>query len=172
MAEAVRTLACITHTRSMNSSNKLNSSNWAESSNMADRYYRPWKVKHVWWACARHCSCAVLVLINVSWYASFTTKRGTCIDCQNWQIWLIWRGQPVWPACWSGPTGCRSCSRSGSADRSPNRSDRSDQSAQNANWTSPLRRSRRDNRNAYVKHPMWSLDERVMADRSDRLGRS
>ena len=49
------------------------------------------------------------------------------------------------------PVCCQSCSRSSNADRSPNRSDRYNQSAQNANWTSPLRRSRRDNQNAYVR---------------------
>ena len=50
---------------------------------------------------------------------------------------------------------------------------------QNANWTSPLRSSRRDDQNAYIEHLIWSLDERVMAsgrldsgsDRSDRSGR-
>jgi hypothetical protein len=40
--------------------------------------------------------------------------------------------------------------------------DRSDQSAQNANWTSPLHRSSRDDRNAYVERPVRSPNERVM----------
>jgi hypothetical protein len=44
----------------------------------------------------------------------------------------------------------------------PHRSDRSDQSAQNANCTSPLRRSRRDNRNAYVERLVRSPDEGVI----------
>ena len=59
------------------------------------------------------------------------------------------------------------------------RSDRSDWSrwlCQNANWTSPLRSSRRGNQNAYVERLIWSSDERVIAsgrldtgsDRSDR----
>jgi hypothetical protein len=39
---------------------------------------------------------------------------------------------------------------------------RSDQSAPNANWTSPLRRSRRDDRNAYVECPVRSPDEGVV----------
>ena len=47
---------------------------------------------------------------------------------------------------------------------------------QNANWTSPLRSSRRDDRNAYVERLIWSSDERFMAfgrldtgsNRSDR----
>jgi hypothetical protein len=58
----------------------------------------------------------------------------------------------------------------------PHQSDRSDKSAQNANWTSPLRRSHRDDRNAYVERPVRSPDEGVMVlartnptpDRSDR----
>ena len=33
---------------------------------------------------------------------------------------------------------------------------------QNANWTSPLRSSRRDDRNAYVERLIWSSDERFM----------
>ena len=44
-----------------------------------------------------------------------------------------------------------------------NRSDRSRLLCQNANWTSPLRSSRRDNRNAYVERLIWNSDERVMA---------
>jgi hypothetical protein len=59
------------------------------------------------------------------------------------------------------------------------RSDRSDQSSQNAKWTSPLRRSRRDDQNAYVERPVRSPDEGVMVlartspapDRSDRWAR-
>jgi hypothetical protein len=39
---------------------------------------------------------------------------------------------------------------------------RSDQIAQNANWTSPLCKSRRDDRNAYVERPVQSPDEGVM----------
>jgi hypothetical protein len=58
------------------------------------------------------------------------------------------------------------------------RSDRSDQSAQNAKWTSPLRRSRRYDQNAYVERLVRSPDEGVMVlartsptpDRSDRWG--
>jgi hypothetical protein len=58
----------------------------------------------------------------------------------------------------------------------PHRSDRSDQSAQNSNWTSPLRISRRDDRNEYVERPVQSPDEGVMVlartssvpERSDR----
>jgi hypothetical protein len=57
----------------------------------------------------------------------------------------------------------------------PHQSDRSDQSTQNANWTSPLRRSRRDDQNAYVERPVQSPDEGVVVlartslapDRSD-----
>jgi hypothetical protein len=60
----------------------------------------------------------------------------------------------------------------------PHRSDRSDQSAQNANWTSPMHRSHRDDRNAYVELPGRSPDEGFMVlartspapDRSDRWG--
>ena len=55
-------------------------------------------------------------------------------------------------------------------------SDRSKQVCQIVNWTAPLRRSRRDDRNPYIEHPIWSPDERVMAldtgsDWSDRSGR-
>ena len=59
-----------------------------------------------------------------------------------------------------------------------NRSDRSGEFVQNAKYTSPLRRSRRDDRNAYMEHPIWTLDEidmalgssTLQADRSDRFG--
>jgi len=58
-----------------------------------------------------------------------------------------------------------------------NWSDRSKQVCQIVNWTAPLRRSRRDDRNPYIEHPIWSPDERVMppgrpAPRSDRSDRS
>ena len=58
-----------------------------------------------------------------------------------------------------------------------NRSDRSRQVCQITKWTTPLRRSRRDNRNAYIERPIWSPDEGVMppgrpAPRSDRSDRS
>ena len=54
-----------------------------------------------------------------------------------------------------------------------NRSDRSRQVCQIANWTAPLRRSRRDDRNAYIERLIRSPDEGVMpprrpAPRSDR----
>ena len=68
----------------------------------------------------------------------------------------------------SGQTGQTSCT---------NRSDRSGKFCQIINWTAPLRRSRRGDRNAYMEHPIWSLDEGVMplgrpAPRSDRSDRS
>jgi hypothetical protein len=44
----------------------------------------------------------------------------------------------------------------------PHRSDRSDQSVQNVKWTSPLHRSRRDDRNASMERPVRSPDEGVM----------
>jgi len=58
-----------------------------------------------------------------------------------------------------------------------NRSDRSRQVCQIANWTAPLRRSRRDDRNTYIERPIRSSDEGVMplgrpAARSDRSDRS
>ena len=51
------------------------------------------------------------------------------------------------------------------------------QVCQIANWTAPLRRSRRDDRNAYIERPIWGPDEGVMppgrpAPRSDRSDRS
>ena len=54
-----------------------------------------------------------------------------------------------------------------------NRSDRSIQVCQIANWTAPLRRSRRDDRNAYIERIIRSPDEGVTpprrpAPRSDR----
>jgi hypothetical protein len=53
---------------------------------------------------------------------------------------------------------------------------RSGQIVQNANWTSPLRRSHRDDQNAYVERPVRSPDEGVVVlartspvpDQSDR----
>ena len=58
-----------------------------------------------------------------------------------------------------------------------NWSDRSRQVCQIGNWTAPLHRSRRDDRNAYIERPIWSLDEGDMTsgrsaprvDRSDRF---
>jgi len=46
-----------------------------------------------------------------------------------------------------------------------NRSDRSRQVCQIANWTSPLRRSRRDDRNAYIERLIRCPDEGVMPPR-------
>ena len=43
-----------------------------------------------------------------------------------------------------------------------NRSDRSRQVYQIANWTTPLHRFRRGDLNAYIEHPIWTLDEKVM----------
>ena len=43
-----------------------------------------------------------------------------------------------------------------------NRSDRSRQVCHIVNWTSPLRRSHWDDRNAYIEHPIWTPDEEVM----------
>ena len=53
----------------------------------------------------------------------------------------------------SGQTGQISCT---------NRSDRSGKVCQIINWTAPLCRSRRDDQNAYMERPIWSLDEEVM----------
>ena len=54
-----------------------------------------------------------------------------------------------------------------------NQSDRSIQVCQITNWTAPLRRSRQDDRNAYIERLIRSPDEGVMpprrpAPRSDR----
>ena len=59
-----------------------------------------------------------------------------------------------------------------------NRSDRSRQLCQIVNRTSPLCRSCRDDRNAYIERPIWTPDEEVMppgrsaprSDRSDMFG--
>jgi hypothetical protein len=93
---------------------------------------------------------------------------------QRLLIWILEQGQLIWlvighiadSAALTGLTF------------HPHRSDWSDQSAQNANWTSPLCRSRRDNQNAYVERPVRSPDEGVMVlartssapDRSDWWG--
>ena len=58
-----------------------------------------------------------------------------------------------------------------------NRSDRSIKVCQIVNWTAPLRRSRWDDQNAYMEHPIWSPNEKVMpsgrpAPRSNRPDRS
>ena len=58
-----------------------------------------------------------------------------------------------------------------------NQSDRPRQVCQIANWTAPLSRSRRDDRNAYIERIIRSPDEGVMtprrpAPRSDRSDRS
>ena len=127
---------------------------------MADIWYRPSKQDMI--------GAWVLLIVQVhfwawryvSWYASFTKKqRGIC-----WHSKLArWR--------FSG--------QSGQTDQtSPlNQSDRSRQVCQIANWTTTLSRSRWDDRNAYIEHPIRSLDEGVMppgrpAPRSDRSDRS
>ena len=58
-----------------------------------------------------------------------------------------------------------------------NRSDWSRKVCQIANWTAPLRRSRQDDRNTYIEHPIQSPDEGVTppgrpAPRSNRSDRS
>ena len=58
-----------------------------------------------------------------------------------------------------------------------NRSDLSRQVSQIVNWTAPLRRSRQDDRNTYIEHPIQSPDEGVTppgrpAPRSNRSDRS
>ena len=99
---------------------------------------------------------------NVSWYASFTKKQGgICLHPKLAR--LRFSGQ-------SGKTGQTS---------HRNRSDWSRKVCPIVNWTAPLRRSRRDDRNAYIERLIWSSDESVMAsgkldtgsDRSDRSGR-
>jgi hypothetical protein len=113
----------------------------------------------------------------------FKLSRWTiCQDDQYWHldhiiivkgllIWLLGQGQLIWSVM------CHiadSAALTGLAFH-PHRLDRSYQSAQNTNWTTPLRRSRRDDRNAYVEHPVRSPDEGVMVlartnpapDRSD-----
>ena len=86
-----------------------------------------------------------MVTENVSWYTSFTKKQGAYVDTQNWHDEGL-------------------LDNLGRTDQtSPlNRSDWSIQVCQIANWTAPLRRSHRDNRNAYIEHPIWTTDEEVM----------
>ena len=43
-----------------------------------------------------------------------------------------------------------------------NWSDQSERLFQITNWTAPLSRSRRDDRNAYIECPIWSPDEEIM----------
>ena len=78
------------------------------------------------------------------------------VDTQNWH-----------KSRFAGQSG-----RTGHTDR-VNWSDRSRQLCQIVNWTSPLRISRRDNRNAYIERLIRTPDEEVMppgrpAPRSDR----
>ena len=78
-----------------------------------------------------------------------------------WRPKLAWLGIPVWPVC-------------------IDRSDRSRWLCKNSDLTTLLRSSRRDDQNAHMEHPIWTLDERVMTpgridpdpDRSDRLFRA
>jgi hypothetical protein len=85
-----------------------------------------------------------------------TTKIGSC---------LSGRGQPVSPVPGSGQTGFTVADLA-TAETGltgfPNRSDRFCKHCQNANWTSPLRSSRRDDQDAYVERLFWTPDERVM----------
>ena len=46
-----------------------------------------------------------------------------------------------------------------------NRLDRLGYVCQIVNWTAPLCRSRRADRNAYVERPIWSPDEEIMPPR-------
>ena len=104
-----------------------------------------------------HCSAQV-VMVRLLPFVSFSRNDG--VDIQNWhdEDFLDNLGR-------TGQT-------------SPlNRSDRSRQICQIANWTTPLRRSRRDDRNAYIERLIRSPDEGVMppgrpAPRSKRSDRS
>ena len=122
---------------------------------MADIQYRPWKQDMIG-AGDSHCFSAIGIWDMFFWYASFTKKQGGICWHPNLARWRF-SGQ-------SGQTG----------QTSPiNWSDRSKQVCEIVNWTAPLRRSRRDDRNPYIEHPIWSPDERVMppgrpAPRSDR----
>ena len=93
---------------------------------------------------------------NVSWYASFTKKQGG----------ICWHSKLAQDKiCWQFGRTDQTCHTK--------RSDWSGQLCQIVNWTSPLRRSRRDDRNAYIEHPIWNPDEEIMplgkpVPRSDR----
>ena len=127
---------------------------------MADIWYRPSKQDMI--------GASVLFIVQVhfwAWryvsrYASFTKKQGG-ICWHSKLARLRFSGQ-------SGQTGQTSPLK---------RSDRSRQVCQITNWTGPLRRSHRDDRNAYIEHPIWSPDQEVMppgrpAPRSDWSDRS
>ena len=114
------------------------------------------KARHDWCVGASHCSSAFLgleicFLVRKLYQETgghmLTLKIGTMKV-----FWTIWVG-PVRPLPWTGQT-------------SPlNRSDRSRQVWQIENWTAPLRRSRRDDRNAYIERLIRSPDEGVMPPR-------
>ena len=95
----------------------------------------------------------VLLIVSVQFWFGETfldtqalpRNRGAYVDTQNWHdegfLDNLGRTGQTSPLNWS---------------------DRSRQVCQIANWTVPLRRSRRDDRNAYMEHPIWHPDEEVM----------
>jgi hypothetical protein len=102
---------------------------------------------------ARHDWCVGASLVQVhfwalryfSWYGSFTKKQGGI--------------------CWHPKLArLRFSGQSGQIGQTSkiNWSDQSRQVCQIANWTTPLRRSRQDDWNAYIERPIWSPDEEVM----------
>ena len=122
---------------------------WAISKYVIARIPLSLKTRCDWCTGASQCLSVVLAWRNISWYANFTKKQGGIY----WHPKLAnteFAGQ-------SGRTGQTS---------HVNRSDRSGQLCQIVNWTSPLRRSHRDDQNAYVEGPIWTLDERDMASES------
>ena len=137
-------------------SSKVKPSSWAISRYVVNRIPSSLETRCDWCMSASHCFNIVLAWRNVSWSASFTKKQGGI--------------------CWHPKLArLRFSGQSGQTDQTShmNRSDRSRQVCQIANWTVPLRRSRRDDRNAYIERPIWSPDEGVMlpgrpAPRSDR----
>ena len=141
-------------------SSKVKPSSWAISRYVVNRIPSLLEPRCDWCTSDSHCFNIVLAWRNVSWYASFTKKKGGI--CWHPKLARFrFSGQ-------SGQTGQTS---------HINGSDRSRQVCQIANWTAPLCRSHRDDRNAYIERLIWSPDEDVMppwrpAPRSDRSDRS
>jgi hypothetical protein len=131
---------------------------WAIPKYMVDWIPSSLKTRCDGCTCAFHCCSAILAL-------------GECILVRK-------HYQETGGICWHPTLAQLSfVEQSGQIGQTyhPNWSDRSRQLCQIDNWTSPLRRSRWDDRNADIEHPIWTPDEEVMppgrpAPRSDRFG--
>ena len=110
--------------------------------------------------------CSTVLLLNYIGKRNSVHKVRTRIPHGSFGVWMEQDESADISQCWypklarfrfsewSGQTGQTSRT---------NRSDRSGKVCQIVNWTTPLRRSHWDDRNAYMERSIWSPDEEVMS---------